>query len=234
MPITSTTKDYDGKADAAIDVIAALAWAAVASDEGAGMIARVFKAPWAPFDLDDGDVPALCVYRGKPQKTVQRDSTARVEQFPCVFEYTLPSANLVDERETRWPALHLVWRAIQTALVAGGHSAVDAGADVLGDAGITTDPDSPTVATDLIEGGREGDAAERPRRPFFRGTILVEYEIPLSAELTDRLAPFKRFYGVFTAPGDTDAEFTEPVDADRIRIDLNLTLEGYSPWPPST
>lgn len=214
----------DGQADDLIAAIATLAGGALAADLGASILDGVYRDPRTLQTLASGKLPALCVYRLSEVRR-REDSTSLVRDVDVVFDYVLPSTSL-DKRDKRIPALQAVWNLIADTMAAGHHAAVEDNAAVLDEVCAGVLDERMRVEYGFAEGGSE-------LYPFLRGRIIVAHSPDPDWSAMD-LHPFKRFYGVFTDPGNTDSDFTEPVDPDRLRIDLNLTLEGYSPWPPST
>lgn len=212
----------DQQTDAALAAIAALARAAIVADVGAEALTKVYSEPRPPHDLDDTDLPVLVIRRGR-ERWKRRSSTSRVRLIDVLFEYTLPSADVVKERELRWPTLQRVWESLCMAVLDGAHDELDDGAEVLEAASVVADEDSPDVRYVLGAGGRETDAEQRFRRPFFTGVITVEHD-PEAVDATtlDKFLSLHASYDLVQTDESADTPSQPGVSTDEGPVETNL------------
>ncbi len=212
----------DQQTDAPLAAIAALVRAAIAADVGADALTKVYAEPRPPHDLDDNDLPVLVVRRGR-ERWKRRSSTSRVRLIDVLFEYTLPSADVAEERELRWPTLHTVWESLCIAVLDGVHEAVDDGAEVLEAASVVADEDTPDVRYLLGAGGRETDAEQRFRRPFFSGVITVEHD-PEAVDATtlDKFLSLHASYDLVQTDDTADTPSQPGVSTDEGPVETDL------------
>jgi hypothetical protein len=188
----------DSLTDAPVAAIAALARGAIQADLGADVLVAVYEDPRNLFTIPDAKLPALCVHRSS-ERTRRQSSTRLVDDIVIGFEYALPSTS-VDGRAGRWPTLAAVWQSLSRAVLAGKHSAVSSGADVLLAAGVWADgEDARVLQYTLVEGGRDSEPDMRARHPIFIAQIAVTHT-PSEVNVAT-LNDFLRFNMTFDEPG---------------------------------
>lgn len=212
----------DAQTDVPLTAIAALVRGAIEADLGAQALKAVYAEPRPPHDLDEAELPTLAIFRTR-DRWRRRNSASRINAITVTFEYTLPGANVREERALRWPTLQAVWGSLVGAVVNGHHIAVADDAAVLNAAGVFVLQESPDARYELAAGGREGDAEQNPRRPFFRGVIDIEYEPSGVDPLTlDKFLSLHASYDIVQTAETADTPSQPGVSTDEGPVETDL------------